>query len=119
MATIQGGLLTNIKAWMEVGSNIQRNATGPGYPSTYASAECPGLDHEDILEMLLWEHIDKGSSGGDVPIQNPVSGIEDPHLDANGLPMDHFQRADAVSGSKKETPGIADQLLATTPALPR
>lgn len=135
MGASQGGLLTNIKAWMEVGANIQRNVTGPGYPSTFASAECPGLDHEDILEMLLWEHIDKGSDGGGIPVQSPVSGIEDPHLDANGLPMDavglrctstsavgfadinglagtfsNFQRTDAMSGSKKETPGIADPL---------
>lgn len=138
MGAVQGGLLTNVKAWMEVGANIQRNASGPGYPSTYGSAECPGLNHQDIFEMLLWEHIDPGEGGGGVTgILDPVTGIEAPHLDANGLPMKaigvrctstsavgfadvnglagtfaNFERHDAVSGSVKETPGIVDPLLA-------
>jgi len=138
MGAIQGGLLTNIKAWMEVGANIQRNASGPGYPSTYASADSPGLELEEVFEILLWEHIDKGSGGGGIGIQSSVSGIEDPHTDANGRPMDavgvrckstsavgfadinglagtfsNFRRADADSGSKKESPGIDDPLLDT------
>ncbi|RFU24651.1 hypothetical protein B7463_g11686, partial [Scytalidium lignicola] len=136
LGAVQGGLLSNIHAWMEVGANIQRNSTGPGYPSTYASSQSPGLDYEDVLEVLLWESIAKGSGGQGIGVQNPVSGIQELHVDEDGTPMDavgvrctsysavgdalvngvagrfaDFHRHDAISGSEKVTPGIPTNLV--------
>lgn len=131
MGAIQGGLLSNVQAWLEVGANIQRNSTGPGYPSTYASSQSPGLDYEEVLEVLLWESITGGPNGQGIGIQNPVSGIQEPHVNGTGNPMDavgvrctsysavgdalldgvagtfaDFHRRDAISGSEKEVPGV-------------